>query len=56
MGWFSLNQNFSFGAKMVGNPETPGINSDTPENPDIPDVKSGYSGFLQYYRRRVISN
>jgi len=29
---------------MVGNPETPGINPDTPENPDI---KSGYSRFCR---------
>ena len=32
------------GAKMIGNPETPGINPDTPENPDI---KSGYSRFCR---------
>ena len=31
---------------MVGNPETPGIILDTPENPDIPDIKSGYSWFF----------
>ena len=31
---------------MVGNPETSGINPDTPENPDIPDIKSGYSWFF----------
>ena len=35
------------GAKMVGNSETPGINPDTPENPDIPDIKSGYSEFFR---------
>ena len=32
---------------MVGNPETPGINPDTPKNLDIPDIKSGYSGFFR---------
>ena len=32
---------------MIGNPETPGINPDTPENPDIPDIKSEYSGFFR---------
>ena len=29
---------------MVGNPETSDINPDTPENPYIPDIKSGYFG------------
>ena len=29
------------GAKTVKNSDTPGINPDTPENPDIPDIKSG---------------
>ena len=36
-----------FRAKMVGNPKTPGINPDTPENLDIPDIKSGYFGFCR---------
>jgi hypothetical protein len=50
-------QGFSvLGVELRANPETPGINPDAPENSDIPDVKSEYSGFLQYYRRRVISN
>ena len=26
------------GAKIVRNPDTPSINPDTPENPDIPDI------------------
>ena len=32
---------------MIGNPKTPGINLDTPENPDIPDIKSEYSVFFR---------
>jgi len=34
-------------AKMVGNPETPGVNPDTPEYSNILDIKSGYSGFCR---------
>ena len=29
------------------NPETPGLNPDTPENPDIPDINSRYYGFCR---------
>ena len=33
------------GAKTVWNPETPGINPDTPEIPDIPDLSPDIPGF-----------
>ena len=50
MGWFCQKSRFQFlGAKMVGNPETPGISPDTPDlehsggktpgiNPDTPEI------------------
>ena len=33
---FAEIRNSVLGAKTVRNPDTPGINPDTPENPDIP--------------------
>ena len=41
---FAEIRNSVLGAKTVRNPDTPGINPDTPENLDIPDRNSGYSG------------
>ena len=43
MGWFCQKSRFQYlGAKMVGNPETPGI------SPDTPDLE--YSGENSGYR------
>ena len=40
---------------MVGNQDTPGINPDTPEYPDIPGINSGCSGFCRTVAHRVVS-